>query len=79
MKFYEVLVGGDEGPQRRLRVASPTDVQAADAAATLMRTHEAILSIRQSPDDGLQRADAPPPRTQAEEASEATPGMAAKT
>jgi hypothetical protein len=33
MRFYEVVVGSDSGPQRRLRVASPTDVQAADAAA----------------------------------------------
>lgn len=26
MRFYEVVVGSDSGPQRRLRVASPTDV-----------------------------------------------------
>ncbi len=79
MRFYEVVVGSDSGPQRRFRVASPTDAQAADAAAPLMRAHEAILSIRESPDDGLQQADAPPPKTQAEEMAPDTPGMAAKS
>ncbi|HAC01721.1 hypothetical protein [Brevundimonas naejangsanensis] len=79
MRFYEVVVGSDSGPQRRLRVASPTDAQAADAAAPLMRAHEAILSIQESPDDGLQQADAPPPKTQAEEMAPDTPGMAAKS
>ncbi|WP_024352522.1 hypothetical protein [Brevundimonas naejangsanensis] len=79
MRFYEVVVGSDSGPQRHLRVASPTDAQAADAAAPLMRAHEAILSIRESPDDGLQQADAPPPKTQAEEMAPSTPGMAAKS
>lgn len=79
MRFYEVVVGSDSGPQRHLRVASPTDAQAADAAAPLMRAHEAILSIRESPEDGLQQADAPPPKTQAEEMAPGTPGMAAKS
>ncbi|MGE7198393.1 hypothetical protein [Brevundimonas naejangsanensis] len=79
MRFYEVVVGSDSGPQRHLRVASPTDAQAADAVAPLMRAHEAILSIRESPDDGLQQADAPPPKTQAEEMAPGTPGMAAKS
>ena len=79
MRFYEVVVGSDSGPQRRLRVASPTDAQAADAAAPLMRAHEAILSIQESPDDGLRQADAPPPKTQAEEMAPDTPGMAAKS
>lgn len=79
MRFYEVVVGSYSGPQRRLRVASPTDAQAADAAAPLMRAHEAILSIQESPDDGLQQADAPPPKTQAEEMAPDTPGMAAKS
>ena len=79
MRFYEVVVGSDSGPQRHLRVASPTDAQAADAAAPLMRAREALLSIRESPDDGLQQADAPPPKTQAEEIAPDTPGMAAKS
>nr|WP_303683791.1 hypothetical protein [Brevundimonas naejangsanensis] len=79
MRFYEVVVGSDSGPQRTLRVASPTDAQAADAAAPLMRAHEAILSIRDVPDDGLQQADGPPPRTQAEELAPCSPGMAAKS
>lgn len=79
MRFSEVLVGSDSGPQRRLKVASPTDVQAADAAAPLMRPHETILSIREVSDDGLQKADAPPPKTQAEELAPGTPGMAARS
>jgi len=79
MRFYEVVVGSDSSPQRRLRVASPTDVQAADAAAPLMHAHEAILSIRETSDDGLQQADALPPKTQAEEMAPVTPGMAAKS
>lgn len=79
MRFYEVVIGSDSGPQRRLRVTSPTDAQAADAAAPLMRAHEAILSIRETPDDGLQQADSPPPKTQAEELAPDTPGMAAKS
>ncbi|MFS0710251.1 hypothetical protein [Brevundimonas phoenicis] len=78
MRFYEVVVGSDSGPQRRLRVASPTDVQAADAAAPLMRAQEAILSIRETPDDGLQQVDAPPPQTQAQELAPVTPGVTAK-
>ncbi|MNS24340.1 hypothetical protein D3C72_561810 [compost metagenome] len=77
MKFYEVVVGSDSGPQRKLRVVSPTDVQAADAAAPLMRPQESILSMREVPDDGLQHADGPPPKTQAEEMAPVTPGMAA--
>jgi hypothetical protein len=44
-----------------------------------MRAHEAILSIRETPDDGLQQADSPPPKTQAEELAPDTPGMAAKS
>ncbi len=79
MRFYEVVVGSDSGPQRRLRVTSPTDAQAADAATPLMRAHEAILSIRETPDDGLQQADGPPPKTQAEELAPDTPGMATKS
>lgn len=79
MKFYEVVVGSDSGPKRTLRVASPTDVQAGDAAAPLMRPQESILSMREIPDDGLQNADGPPPKTQAEELAPVTPGMAART
>lgn len=78
MKFYEVVVADAQGAERKLRVPSPTDVQAADAAAPLMNSGESILSIRQTPDDGLQRTDGPPPRTQAEELAPTTPGMAAR-
>ena len=77
MRFYEVTLGSDRDGERRLKVASPTDVQAGDAAAGLMRTGESILSIREVIDDGFQNTDAGPPRTQAEEMAPATPGMAA--
>lgn len=78
MKFYEIVVDDGRGGERRLRVPSPTDVQAADAAAPLLNSGETILSIRQTPDDGLQRTDGPPPRTQAEELAPTTQGMAAR-
>lgn len=78
MKFYEILVADARGDQRKLRVPSPTDVQAADAAAALLHTGESILSIRETPDDGLQRTDGPPPKTQAQESAPITPGMAAR-
>ncbi len=78
MKFYEVVVADAQGTERKLRVPSPTDVQAADAAAPLMKSGESILSIRETPDDGLQRTDGPPPRTQAEELAPTTPDMAAR-
>lgn len=76
MRFYEVTVGSERGPSRKLRVPSPTDVQAADAAAPLMQAHESILSVSEVPDDGLQATDGPPPKTQAEELASGTPGMA---
>lgn len=78
MQFYEILIADAQGAERSLRVASPTDVQAADAAAPLMKRGESILSIHVASDDGLQRADGPPPKTQAEELAPKTPGMAAR-
>ncbi|WP_312145726.1 hypothetical protein [Brevundimonas sp.] len=78
MKFYEIVVADAEGAERKLRVPSPTEVQAADAAAPLLKAGDSILSIRESPDDGLQAADGPPPKTQAEELAPTTPGMAAR-
>lgn len=78
MKFYDVEVGGEGGPTRMLRVPSPTDVQAGDAASKLMHPGETILSIEQVVDDGLQHTDGPPPKTQSEELSDVTPGAAAR-
>lgn len=75
MRFYEVSVGRD-GDSRTLRVPSPTDVQAGDAAAKLMRPGEAILAITEVADDGLQHADGPPPKSQAAELASVTPGAA---
>lgn len=79
MRFYEITVRSDDGQERRLHVASPTDVQAADAAAPLLTSRESIVSIEEVPDDGLQQVDASPPKTQAEELAPVTPGAAAKT
>jgi len=78
MKFYKVVLR-KQGQDRTVRVASPTDVQAGDAAATLMTSDEAIVSISEVPDDGLQQADAPPPKTQAEELAPVTPGAASRS
>ena len=76
MRLYEVVLERD-GERRKVRVPSPTDVQAADAAAPLMRPGEAILSIEEVEDDGTQQADALPPKTQAAELASVTPGAAA--
>ncbi len=77
MKFYQIdLEQG--GVTRTVRVPSETDVQAADAAAPLMKAGERIVAIRQVVDDGLQKADALPPVSQAEAFAEITPGAAAK-
>ncbi|RYG08312.1 MAG: hypothetical protein EON96_20150 [Caulobacteraceae bacterium] len=75
MKFYRVVLGRD-GQERKVRVASPTDAQAADAAAKLANTGETIVSITEVEDDGLQQADGPPPKSQAEELAPVTPGAA---
>lgn len=75
MRTYKVtLVSG--GQTREVRVPSPTDVQAGDAAAPLMRSGEAIQSIEEVEDDGG-GLDAAPPKTQAEELAPVTPGAAA--
>lgn len=79
MRFYEITVRSDDGQERKLRVSSPTDVQAADAAAPLLTSRESILMIREVPDDGLQQADGSPPKTQSEELAPVTPGAAAKS
>ena len=76
MKFYKVTLRRD-GVDRTVRVPSPTDVQAADAASPLMREGEEIVGVETVEDDGLQRADALPPKTQAQELAPVTPGMAA--
>lgn len=77
MKFYDVELEKD-GVTRSVRVASPTDVQAVDAAMPLISTGEKIMAVRQIEDDRLQRADAPPPLTQAQELSDITPGAASR-
>lgn len=76
MKFYSVTLEGSGG-RRDVRVPSPTDVQAADAAALLARPGEAIVEILEVEDDGMQQADGLPPKTQAEELAPVTPGAAA--
>lgn len=76
MKFYDVTLIRD-GETRVVRVPSPTDVQAADAAVTLARPGEVMGQIIEIQDDGTQRADGLPPKTQAEEMAPITPGAAA--
>ena len=76
MKFYDVkLVQGNDS--RFVRVPSPTDVEAADAAVQLAKPGEERGAITEVQDDGLQHADGKPPVGQAEELASVTPGMAA--
>lgn len=63
LRIYEVTVGREGGPDRVVKVPSKTDVQAGDAAVTLMEPGESILSIVEV-DDPLQQVDAMPPGTQ---------------
>ena len=63
MRIYEVTVGREGGERRVLKVPSKTDVQAGDAAVTLMTPGEAILSIVEI-DDPYQDVDAMPAGTQ---------------
>ncbi len=65
------------GETRDVRVPSPTGVQAGDAAASLMRTGEAVQSIEEVADDDLQQADTSPPKSQAAELAGVPPGAAA--
>lgn len=76
MRFFDVRVGRDGG-ERTVRVASPTAVQASDAAVDLMKPGEAIVSINEAVDDGLHHTDGGPPPTQAEALASTTPGAAA--
>jgi hypothetical protein len=75
MRFYRVTLE-TEGERRDVRVPSLTDVQAADAAAPLMRPGEAIVTIEEVQDDGAQVVDAAPPKSQAAEFASITPGAA---
>ena len=76
MRTYAVTVGIDGGATRDVRVVSPTDVQAGDAARSLMSQDESILAITEVEDDDL-GADAGPPKSQAAELAPVTPGEAA--
>ena len=76
MKFYDVtLIRGAD--TRVVRVPSPTDVQAADAAVKLAKPDETMGPIVEVQDNGSQHADGQPPLTQAEEMAPITPDAAA--
>jgi hypothetical protein len=59
MHIYRVTIGAPDGGTRQVKVPSKTDVQAGDAAVTLMRPGETLLSIEET-DDPYQEVDAPP-------------------
>lgn len=75
LRTYAVVLEGN-GQRREVRVPSPTDVQAADAAAPLMNPGDSIVSIQEVQDDAERPLDAAPPKTQAEEFAPVTPGAA---
>lgn len=62
MKIYRVTIG-DGDNRREVTVPSKTDIQAGDAAATLLRSGESILDITET-DDPYQEVDALPAGTQ---------------
>ena len=76
MRFFKVVLA-HEGQTREVRVPSLTGVQAGDAAASLARPGEAIQSIEEVEDDGLEQVDGLPPKSQAAELAPVTPGAAA--
>ena len=73
-KTYSVTLGTTGGDTREVRVTSPTDVQAGDAARPLMSQGESILEIRETHDDAP--IDSGPPVSQAAELAPVTPGFA---
>lgn len=75
IKTYAVTLGTPGGATRDVRVTSPTDVQAGDAARQLMSEDESILEIRETDADAP--LDAGPPVSQAAELAPVTPGFAA--
>lgn len=75
MKTYAVTLGAAGGTLRDVIVASPTDVQAGDAARPLMTQGESILEIRET--DAEAPVNAGPPLSQAAELAPVTPGFAA--
>lgn len=77
MQTYSVTLGAPGGGTRQVRVPSPTDVQAGDAARPLMQEDESIVSITEIETDASQTLDAPPPKSQAAELAPVTPGVAA--
>ena len=75
LKTYSVTLASADGATREVKVASPTDVQAGDAARALMSENESILEIAES-DDAVEAMDAGPPLSQAAELAPVTPGFA---
>ena len=76
MKTYSVTLGAPDGATRQIRVPSPTDVQAGDAARPLMEEGESILEITKIENDETQVLDGAPPKSQAAELASVTPGVA---
>ncbi|RZJ95626.1 MAG: hypothetical protein EON88_10445 [Brevundimonas sp.] len=77
MRLYKIALGEAGGETRLIHVMSETDVQAGDAAAPLMTSGEAILSVEEIEDDGTVVVDGPPAKSQAAELAPVTPGAAA--
>ena len=77
LRLYKIALGEAGRETRLVHVMSETDVQAGDAAAPLMASGEAILSVEEIEDDGTVVVDGPPAKSQAAELAPVTPGAAA--
>lgn len=78
IQSYRIVIHGKEG-DREVRVASPTGVEAIDAASPLLRPGETLGPVAEVDGDGLQQTDAPAPKSQAGELADVKPGMASSS
>ncbi|HEV2081633.1 MAG TPA: hypothetical protein VGR32_04175 [Brevundimonas sp.] len=77
LRVYEVTLGRD-GQTRTVRVPSETDVQATDAAMPLALPGESVMSVKEVDDyTGQDDLQGVPPKSQAAELADVTPGAAA--
>ena len=64
MRFFKVTLGREGEEPRTVVVPSKTEIQASDAAVSVAKPGERILTVEET-DSEYQEADALPPGTQA--------------